>query len=162
VTQKVLKSPRPQRQRLQDADEPFLQNWEFFVDTNGNEVWNDGVDSAKQSTDANGATTFTLTPGASYSICEVLKANWINTDPTGDTLCESTGTVVSGTPLADREWGNYQNVTQKASSTTTSTVTACDSPTVRTARGGPADDEVLLPGWTIKLSGTDGLGTRST
>ena len=89
-------------------DEVVLSGWVFFVDGNGNETMDAGAETTgSQTTNANGEATFSLTPGASYSICEVLQANWVNTDPAGVTLCESTGTLVSGTPAADRIFGNH-------------------------------------------------------
>ena len=88
-------------------DEILLSGWEFFVDTNSNETWDSGVDSAKVSTNASGEASFTLTPGASYSICEVLQSNWVNSEPSGTTICRSTGTIVSGVSVSDLIYGNY-------------------------------------------------------
>src|SRR2546427_428629 len=58
---------------------------------------------------ASGSASFSLTPGASYSICEVTQATWINSDPGGAApFCKSTGTLASGdTPSL--LFGNYQN-----------------------------------------------------
>jgi hypothetical protein len=88
-----------------DADEPVLSNWEFFIDANGNEDWD--ADETKQATDDSGETTFTLTAGASYSICEVLQTDWNSSDPAGATLCKSTGTVEPDTPLDTLYFGNW-------------------------------------------------------
>ena len=115
VGQKVVKYHDHNADGVKDGSgDEVLSGWQFFIDTNANEVWDSGVDSAKLTTDANGEVTFSgLVPGASYSICEVLQGGWSNSDPTGTTICESTGTVVSGTPLGTMYFGNYQTVGQK-------------------------------------------------
>ena len=76
------------------SGEPGLPGWTFFVDDD-----NDGIEDAGENgapvTDANGQTSFTLKPGASYRICEVLQANWQNSDPgpSATGICKTTGTL---------------------------------------------------------------------
>ena len=112
VSQSVLKYHDLDASGGQNGSESGLSGWEFFVDNNGNGVWDSGVDSAKQTTGAAGTTSFTLAPGSSYSICEVNQPNWINSDPGGSTLCKTTATIVSGTATTQLKFGNYQNVSQ--------------------------------------------------
>ena len=86
-----------------------LSGWVFWVDLDGDGI-QDGTEPTA-TTDANGQADFSLTPGASYSICEVLQADWFNSDPGGSApFCKTTGTLASGDEL-EREFGNYQNAT---------------------------------------------------
>ena len=114
VDQKVLKYHDLDASGGRNGSEPYLSGWEFYIEKGANETWDDGVDSAKKTTDANGAVTFSLKPGASYKICEVLQTGWVNSDPGSGTVCKTVGPVVSqATALSDIEFGNYQNVDQK-------------------------------------------------
>ena len=92
-------------------------------------------------TDANGQTSFTLKPGASYRICEVLQANWQNSDPgpSATGICKTTGTLRSGTPATGLLFGNYQNV-----SIPVYKYHDLDGDGTKDA------NEPLLSGWTIK------------
>ena len=111
VDQTVLKYHDLNADGDRDSGEPVLSGWEFFIDVNGNGVWNDGIDSPKQSTGALGTVTFAgLRPGAIYTICEVLTVGWLNSDPTGPTLCESTSMLTSGTTPSPLLFGNFQEV----------------------------------------------------
>jgi hypothetical protein len=176
VTQRVLKYHDLNADGSRDADgvdntlgnaddEVLLSGWEFFINKNASELWDDGVDSAKQSTAA-GETTFTLKPGASYSICEVLQSTWNNSDPVGTTVCESTGVVVSGVALTDMLFGNYQDASKSGVKFHDRDGDGNWEPSGASA-GITGDDEIGLSGWTITLTGTDGAGnavseTRTT
>ena len=141
-----------------DAGEPGLENWQFYQENGANEVRDAATDGALVSTNASGEVTVSVTPGAAYKFCEVLQASWINSDPSGTTICESTATIVSGTSQADLVYGNYQNVAVSGLKWHDRNADG-----VRDADGvnnvlGDADDEVLLAGWSIHLFGTDGSG----
>jgi hypothetical protein len=62
-----------------DAGEPGLPGWTFWIDTNGDGVKDAGEPSAV--TDATGLASFTVTPGSSRRVCEVLTATYHNSDP---------------------------------------------------------------------------------
>ncbi|HEU5324463.1 MAG TPA: hypothetical protein VFV59_01115 [Candidatus Limnocylindria bacterium] len=111
VDQTVLKYHDLNADGDRDAGEPVLSGWTFFIDENANEVLDAGEVSAL--TNASGIATFEdLMPGASYDICEVLTSGWLNSDPSGATLCESTDTIVSGSTPTQLVFGNFQEVDQ--------------------------------------------------
>jgi len=127
-----------------DDSEPRLSGWTIFIDENSNETLDAGETS--QVTNGNGEALFdNLQPGA-YSFCEVLQANWFNSDPDAGTLCKPVTVVVGSTP-AEVKFGNYQNATKSGYK-------------FRDDNGNGTQDagEPRLSGWTISLTGTDGLG----
>ena len=109
VSQSVLKYHDLDASGGQNGSESGLSGWEFFVDKNGNGTF-DAATETTQTTDANGLTSFTLKPGSTYSICEINKTDWVNSDPGGSTLCKTTATIVSGTATTQLKYGNYQPV----------------------------------------------------
>jgi hypothetical protein len=128
----------------QDAGEPFLSGWTIFIDKNGNETLDAGETS--QVTDAHGDADFANLQPGTYSFCEVLQPNWINSDPDAGTLCKSANVVAGGTPTQVK-FGNYQNATKSGYKW-------------RDDNGNGTQDagEPRLSGWTISLTGTDGFG----
>jgi hypothetical protein len=117
-------------------DDPGLQNWKIFIDsnadgvlqtedTNCNGVLNTGEDANSNQkldgercliTDANGNGTFDGLQGGTYSVCEVIKNDWVNSDPSGGSttqntsLCENVQVVGAGSD-AFVNFGNFQKAT---------------------------------------------------
>ena len=94
----------------QNGSEAGLSGWVFWIDAD-----NDGVQDALETTAttiAGGVATFQdLTPGASYKICEVTQAGWVNSDPGGTApFCKTSATLVSGVTPTQLKFGNYQPV----------------------------------------------------
>ena len=128
----------------QDTGESGLQNWTIFIDKDADETLDTGETNVQ--TDANGEADFgSSVPAGTYSFCEQLKADWLNSDPTGTTLCKS---VTVGTGAASTvKFGNFQQATKSG-------IKFHD----RNGDGDQDAGEEVLQNWTIKLSGTDGGG----
>ena len=61
-------------------DESGIASWDFFVDLNENGVKDDNETAYTTSSDPLGVALIPLDPGT-YTICEVLRSGWTNTDP---------------------------------------------------------------------------------
>jgi hypothetical protein len=137
-------------------DEVPLSGWTIFIDKDADETLDAGETSVV--TDGNGEANFgsAIAPGT-YSFCEVLKANWLNSDPTGTTLCESVTVGAGGSTSID--FGNYQNATKSGIKFHDRNGDGSRDADGVDNTAGNGDDEVLLSGWEIHLFGTAGDGT---
>jgi hypothetical protein len=95
----------------QDAGEPTLQGWTFFVDGNGNGSLDAG--ETKQVTGSSGQATLSVKPASGYQICEVSQSTWFNTDPGTALPCKQVGALSSG-GSATLKFGNRQTATTGA------------------------------------------------
>ena len=100
----------------QDAGEPDLANWEFFIDDG------DGIQEAGETTgttNTSGTVTFGDVEAGSIRVCEVLKSGWVNTETAGGTPTDPNGSAASGEQPCQSatlglggsltfEFGNYQ------------------------------------------------------
>ena len=119
------------------AGEDGIAGWTIFLDTNGNEVWDDG--ETKTLTDNQGQFVFSdLGPGT-YLVRETLESGWFATTATPSDIV-----AVSGADLNGIEFGNYAaasisgNVWQD-----------------RTANAAFDDGDDGLNGWTVFLDAND-------
>jgi hypothetical protein len=88
-----------------DANEPSLQGWTLFIDKDNDAVLDTGERSGV--TNASGTVDFgTELKVGTYRVCEVLKANWINSDPGGTAPCKTVTVVLN--QVTTVEFGNYQ------------------------------------------------------
>ena len=99
-----------------DAGEPGLPGWTIraYADANGNGVLDTGeAVAATTTTDATGAYSLTLAPGR-YVVCEVMQANWAQTQP-ANAVCGAVGglgrggygiALASGAVDAGNDFGN--------------------------------------------------------
>ncbi len=88
---------------VKDSGDNGLQNWEIYIDSNGNGSW----DSAepKVVTDVNGNYTFTnLTPGT-YKVREIQKNGWTQTYPSNNL---NNVTLSVGQTVSNQNFGNFQ------------------------------------------------------
>jgi len=160
-------------------NEEVLSGWTIFIDGNANETldWTDGNGNATwdsgegerwASTGSDGKVTFADLPTGSYTLCEVLDnasgeahAGWLNSDPTGATLCE-TKNVGTGGATTSFDFGNYQNATKSGSKFLDRNADGTWDPNGIDNTLGNADDEIGLEGWTINAYvDTDGDGVLS-
>lgn len=134
------------------ASDPPLQGWTLFIDKDLSGTLTNGDISGV--TGANGNVTFSnVQGGASLVICEVLQANWINSDPGGGTPADPDGSTlcedpkIAGSPgIVD--FGNYQPASKSG-------VKFRDDDNSGAQNGA----EPGLGGVWIHLFGTDGYGT---
>src|SRR5205823_3388503 len=94
-----------------DTGDAGLSGWTIYLDANGNGVKDTGEASAV--TDANGQVTFSVTPGASQRVCEVLQSGWHNSDPGSDAApCKTIpASELNSGDTPSRLLGNYRNAT---------------------------------------------------
>ncbi len=126
--------------RAREAGEPGLANWTITLagtDGRGNPV------NLSTVTSAGGSYSFTVPPGT-YTVCEVLKAGWIQSYPPGSGCYNVT--LVSGQVDDDNDFGNFRPATKSG-------VKFEDLDGDGSAREA---GEPGLPNWTITLAGTDG------
>ena len=99
-----------------DNTEPDLSGWTIFIDEDNDETLDPGEESAV--TDANGDVSFTGLTFGSYEVCELLTANWINSDPGGGTLADPNGSTLCQTVILTAsgpqyvDFGNWQPATK--------------------------------------------------
>ena len=89
--------------------------WEFFIDYNGNGVWDSGTDSPKvvTGTDPLGYATFPLMSPGTYSVCEIPQTGWTNSDPGSATtvagkVCDSVTIPLQVLAAVEVKFGNVQ------------------------------------------------------
>src|SRR4029078_9077188 len=97
------------------ATEPYLGGWTVFLDGNGNGTKDCGEPSAVTGDGTGGTTlglaTFSNIDTGTYSVCEVLQANWFNSQPgpvTSTKPCQSV-TITENT-TSTKTGGNFQKV----------------------------------------------------
>ena len=123
-----------------DANEPGLPGWTINLvgsDVQGNPV------NLSTTTDSNGAYSFSVPPGT-YTVSEVLQSGWTQSYPASGTYAI---TLTSGQVEEDNDFGNYRQATKSGVK-----FEDLNGNGVRDA-GEPG-----LPGWTINLVGSDGMG----
>jgi len=119
--------------------EPGLSGWTINLsgtDGRGNPV------SASTTTDGNGNYSFSVPPGT-YTVNEVLPSGWTQSYPASGSY---TVTLASGDMDGGNDFGNFRNATKGGTKFHDQN------------RNGVNDGEPGLAGWTINLSGTDGMG----
>src|SRR5205823_1650454 len=133
-----------------DTGDAGLSGWTIYLDANGNGVKDTGEASAV--TDANGQVTFSVTPGASQRVCEVLQSGWHNSDPGSDAApCKTIpASELNSGDTPSRLLGNYRNATI--------TVTKYED---NNANGLRDTGDAGLSGWTIYLD-ANGNGVKDT
>jgi len=139
-----------------DDSEPALSGWTIFLDENNDETLQTEDDNCNgvldggeddntnlildgeqcRITDGSGDVSFGELPFGSYDVCEVLQANWFNSDPVGATLCETVTVSASSDPFVD--FGNFRPGTKSG-------VKYEDENANGTQDGG----DLNLSGWTI-------------
>ncbi|MQB00099.1 MAG: hypothetical protein GEU78_07360 [Actinobacteria bacterium] len=88
----------------ENGDDAGLEGWTIFLDGNDNGELDDGEVST--TTDADGDWTISgLTPGTTYTVCEVLPSDWHQSAPA--TVCYEV-TPSSGETVDDLDFLNYQ------------------------------------------------------
>jgi hypothetical protein len=104
------------------ATEPYLGGWTVFLDGNGNGTKDAGEPSAVTGDGTGGTTlglaTFSNIDTGTYSVCEVLQANWFNSQPgpvTSTKPCQSV-TITENT-TSTKTFGNFQKVKIKVTKT---------------------------------------------
>lgn len=91
-----------------DADEPRIEDFIIFLDTNNNDILDDG--EPFRETDDEGFYSFeNLTPGT-YIVREVLQSGWIQTYPGSSSGSKHTVTVTSGEDEENLNFGNFELV----------------------------------------------------
>lgn len=99
------------------SDEPFLDNWEIYLDLNNNSIW-DATEPKTTTATTTGAYSFSVTPDANksdgdndpYIVREVIKSNWTQTYPGASASPNAyahTLTITSLTPNATGNFGNF-------------------------------------------------------
>jgi uncharacterized membrane protein len=108
---------------VRDQNEPGLAGWTIraYVDTNGDGTLQAGETTiaASATTDAGGAYSLSLNPGA-YVVCEVGQAGWTQSLPANTKCAAIAGlapggwaiTLASGQRDADNDFGNFQQATK--------------------------------------------------
>jgi uncharacterized repeat protein (TIGR01451 family) len=124
-----------------DTGEPLIDTWTFWADLDQDGQQDPGEPTA---TTVGGVATFSLTPTASYRICEVTQSGWINSDPGAGSVspnapCKTTDQIVPGGTPAALQFGNYRAATK--------TGTKLEDPNA----DGVLSDGVPVPGITINL-----------
>lgn len=133
---------------IKGATEPLLANWEI-------RAYDGTTQEASDLTDQYGVYSLSLKPG-SYTVCEVLKAAWYQSYPTG-TDCQGVAaglgaagyaiTLTSGQVDAGNDFGNYQNASLSGIK-----FSDIDGSGTRNTGDG------VLANFEIHLFGTTGLG----
>ncbi len=124
---------------IKDAGEPGLANWTITLE--GKDGWAMPV-SKTTTTDVNGKYSFSVPPG-SYTVCEVLVANWYQSVPAGGGCYNIT--LISQQLDDNNDFGNYQYATKSGVK-------------FNDLNGDGVKDagEPGLANWTITLEGKDG------
>jgi autotransporter-associated beta strand protein len=120
-----------------DPGEPSLQGWTVYLDDNGNGTLDPSEERAI--TDANGDFSFTNLGAGTYTLREVLPANWVQTQPGGTAMSYSITLLGSGDSATGENFLNaaVPYVVTPASATP-STVTG--TTTALAALGADADE----------------------
>jgi len=119
--------------------EPGLEGW--TINLTGTDGMGNSV-SASATTDENGDYSFSVPPGT-YTVSEVLPSGWTQSYPASGSY---TVTLASGDVDDGNDFGNFRNATKSGMK-------------FHDLNGnGVNDGEPGLPGWTINLTGTDGMG----
>lgn len=79
---------------IRGEGEIALDNWTVFIDSNGNDILDEGEVST--TTNADGQYSFTLAAGAEYSVRVVHDFDWIQNNPPYDPIALSAGQAVTG------------------------------------------------------------------
>jgi hypothetical protein len=120
------------------VDNP-LNDWEICLESNGCKDTQDipGL--------SGGYTPYWEVDPGTYTLCETLEQDWVNSDPGDGTLCKSV-TVAAG-EFKTLEFGNYISATKSGMKFEDFN-----------GNGVMDGDDIPLEDWTIYLDGTDGAG----
>lgn len=121
------------RNGVQDQNEPGLQGWTIFLDTDGDNALDLGEMSTV--TDVNGHYSFSNLGPGTYYVREVQQQNWVQTTPNFDLAVTTSGQSLPGGKI-----GNYRLAQVNG-------VKFFDDD----SDGQRDADEIGLPGWTIFL-----------
>jgi|GEM_PF-4341268 len=89
-----------------DTGEPGLPNWSIWLDTNGNETYDAGVDRITE-TDAAGVYCFTGLADGTYLVGEIPQPGWVQTCPIGP--IKTSVTISAGRcSVLPLEFGNHR------------------------------------------------------
>ncbi len=103
------------RNGAHDEGEPFLNGWTIFFDENNNETFDKGEKYRITHDDPRGNPGhywFTKLPKDNYTVCEVLKTKWVQTQPgtPEDPQCYNVTLESSGQRFEDLDFGNHYPV----------------------------------------------------